>query len=263
MLSVNINIDPKSEEDLNNTLEFIHCLLCMLKDFERGGLSNSSSYSYQKGFDASKGDSNKVAEPEEAIKMDIKENSKNQEAISEEDKLILDLENDKKDAEKKYKELEDQLREELNKSKKKDEEFSSKIKQCEDIYNKELRQKDEEILRLNKSLESYSVSFGSDDPNDKHFFEVTKNKTLEESMISSDSLYCASKTGDIYKFSINDDGPVKAAFTNIEHFFEPFCQIQDNIEGANWLNTKTVGKAKLIGSQLQIIEKVVITLIKQ
>ena len=50
MLSVNINIDPKSEEDLNNTLEFIHCLLCMLKDFERGGLSNSSSYSYQKGL---------------------------------------------------------------------------------------------------------------------------------------------------------------------------------------------------------------------
>ncbi len=241
MLSVNINIDPKSAEDLKKALEFILYQPCMLKYLERWELSNSSSYSYQKGFDASKGDSNKVAELEEAIKMHIKENSKNQEAISKKDKPILDLENDKKDAEKKYKELEDQLREELNKSKK----------------------KDEEILRLNKSLESYSVSFGSDDPNDKHFFEVTKNKTLEESMISSDSLYCASKSGDIYKFSINDNGPVKAAFTNIEHFFEPFCQIQDNIEGANWPNTKTVGKAKLIGSQLQIIEKVVITLIKQ
>ena len=194
MLSVNINIDPKSEEDLNNALEFIHRL---------------------------------------------------------------------KDPEKKCKELEDQLREELDKSEKKDEEFSSQIKQCEDIYNEKLGQKDEEILRLKKSLESYSVSFGSDDPNDLHFFVVTENKTLEESMISSDSLYCASKSGDIYKFSINYDGPVKAAFANIEQCFEPFCQIQDKIEGANYPNTKTVGKAKLIGSQLQIIEKVVITLIKQ
>ena len=194
MLSVNINIDPKSEEDLNNALEFIHRL---------------------------------------------------------------------KDPEKKCKELEDQLREELDKSEKKDEEFSSQIKQCEDIYNEKLGQKDEEILRLKKSLESYSVSFGSDDPNDLHFFVVTENKTLEESMISSDSLYFASKSGDIYKFSINYDGPVKAAFANIEQCFEPFCQIQDKIEGANYPNTKTVGKAKLIGSQLQIIEKVVITLIKQ
>ena len=142
-----------------------------------------------------------------------------------------------------------------------------KIKAIEETnkqYLTTISNKEKEIQRLMKLLESYSVSFGSDNASEKTYFEVNDSGSLEESMISSDSLYCASRCGDIFKFSINtDDGPIKNAISNIEHDLAPFCEIKDNMEGANTIHIISVGKAKLMGSQLIVSEKAVVSLIKQ
>lgn len=131
-------------------------------------------------------------------------------------------------------------------------------------YNKNLTDKDKEISRLKKMLESYSVSFGSDDPSEKIYFEVSENGTLEESMISSDSLYCASKSGSIYKFTINtDDGPIIKAISDVNRYLIPYCDIQNQIEGANTILILSIGEAKLIGGSFQVEKKAVISLTKQ
>lgn len=119
-------------------------------------------------------------------------------------------------------------------------------------YNKNLTDKDKEISRLKKMLESYSVSFGSDDPSEKIYFEVSENGTLEESMISSDSLYWASKSGSIYKFTINtDDGPIIKAISDVNRYLIPYCDIQNQIEGANTILILSIGEAKLIGDHFK------------
>lgn len=43
-----------------------------------------------------------------------------------------------------------------------------------------IKELEKKISRLKKMLESYSVSFGSDDHSEKIYFEVSENGTLEE-----------------------------------------------------------------------------------
>ena len=148
--------------------------------------------------------------------------------------------------------------------KKIEEEAKSQLETLKKEYNKNLTDKDKEISRLRKMLESYSVSFGSDDHSEKIYFEVSENGTLEESMISSDSLYWASKSGSIYKFTINtDDGPMIKAISDVNRYLIPYCDIQNQIEGANTILILSIGEAKLIGGSFQVEKKAVISLIKQ
>ena len=127
-----------------------------------------------------------------------------------------------------------------------------------------IKELEKEISRLKKMLESYSVSFGSDDHSEKIYFEVSENGTLEESMISSESLYWASKSGSIYKFTINtDDGPMIKAISDVNRYLIPYCDIQNQIEGANTILILSIGEAKLIGGSFQVEKKAVISLIKQ
>ena len=117
-----------------------------------------------------------------------------------------------------------------------------------------IKELEKEISRLKKMLESYSVSFGSDDHSEKIYLEVSENGTLEESMISSDSLYWASKSGSIYKFT---------AISDVNRYLIPYCDIQNQIEGANTILILSIGEAKLIGGSFQVEKKAVISLIKQ
>ena len=122
-----------------------------------------------------------------------------------------------------------------------------------------IKELEKKISRLKKMLESYSVSFGSDDHSEKIYFEVSENGTLEESMISSDSLYWASKSGSIY----TDDGPMIKAISDVNRYLIPYCDIQNQIEGANTILILSIGEAKLIGGSFQVEKKAVISLIKQ
>lgn len=263
MFAVTINIDPQNTADLTWALDFIQNLPAMSRAKEKYDSSTCTTFSSQRSINNSTDLNEKVAELEKDIERHRKENEKNQKEIQQKSDSISELVKDKSDSDKKYKELEEKLQNELNKSEKKEENFNLQLKSTEESFNRKLQQKDEEIKKLKKLLESYSVSFGSDDPSEKIYFEVTKDNTLEESMISSDSLYCANKCGEYYKFTINNDGPMKAATSNIDILIEPFCTIQDRIEGANAITIVSVGNAKLIGSSLQIIEKAVVSLIKQ
>ena len=95
-----------------------------------------------------------------------------------------------------------------------------------------IKELEKKISRLKKMLESYSVSFGSDDH--------------------------------IYKFTINtDDGPMIKAISDVNRYLIPYCDIQNQIEGANTILILSIGEAKLIGGSFQVEKKAVISLIKQ
>ena len=191
--------------------------------------------------------------------------------MKEKEEKIIELDNALKQNDERFNEEKQKLTQEtldaLDKAEKIEEDAKQKIKAIEETnkqYLTTISNKEKEIQRLMKLLESYSISFGSDNASEKTYFEVNDSGSLEESMISSDSLYCASRCGDIFKFSINtDDGPIKNAISNIEHDLAPFCEIKENMEGANTIHIISVGKAKLMGSQLIVSEKAVVSLIKQ
>lgn len=269
MFDVNIKVDPQNSSDMQRALEFILNQPCMSRFKET--YYNKSSYLAGNLAGNSRNNQeliDKIKELEKEIQMHQKENEKNQKLLSEKDVEIenlqqsLQMQTKKFDEEKKkdsdeYKKLEDDFLKSLNENEKKEEILKKE-------YNKNLSDKDKEISRLRKMLESYSVSFGSDDPSEKIYFEVSENGTLEESMISSDSLYWASKSGSIYKFTINiDDGPMIKAISDVNRYLIPYCDIQNQMEGANTIQIISIGEAKLMVGSFQVEKKAVISLIKQ
>lgn len=269
MFEVNIKVDPQNSSDMQRALEFIINQSCMSRYKERD--YNKSSYLAGNLAGYSRNNQElieKIKELEKDIQMHQKENEKNQKILSEKNAEIenlqqsLQMQTKKFDEEKKkdsdeYKKLKDDFLKSLNENEKKEEILKKE-------YNKNLSDKDKEISRLRKMLESYSVSFGSDDPSEKIYFEVSENGTLEESMISSDSLYWASKSGSIYKFTINiDDGPMIKAISDVNRYLIPYCDIKYKMEGANTIQIFSIGEAKLMMGSFQVEKKAVISLIKQ
>ena len=253
MFGVTINIDPHNSKNIKKALKFILDQPCMSKQREAYNqiISNSSQ----------------LVNETELQKL----NTELKDIIKEKEERIIELNNILKQNNERFNEEKEKLKQEtfdaLKKAEKIQREAEQQIKTIEEInkqYITKIDNKEKEIQKLMKSLENYSVSFGSDDISRKTYFEISDSGSLEESMISSDSLYCASRCGDIFKFSINtDDGPIKNAILNIEHDLAPFCEIKDNMEGANTIHIISVGKAKLMGSQLIVLEKAVVSLLKQ
>lgn len=270
MFGVTINIDPHNSLDLENALKFILNQPCMSKQREAYNqiISNTSQL-------VNETELQKLITENDELKDIIKEkeieNERKDSLLKEQEEKIIELNSVLEQNNERFNEEKDKLIQEtldaLNKAEKIQEDAEQQIKKIEETnkqYIEIISNKEKEIQRLMKSLESYSVSFGSDNASEKTYFEVNDSGSLEESMISSASLYCASRSGDILKFSINtDDGPIKNAISNIGHYLTPFCEIKDNMEGANTIHIISVGKAKLMGSQLIVLEKAVVSLIKQ
>lgn len=270
MFGVTINIDPHNSMDFEKALKFILDQPCMSKQREayKQITSNPSQW-------VNKTELEKLITENNELKNIIKnkeiENERKDSSLKEKEEKIIELDNALKQNDERFNEEKQKLIQEtldaLDKAEKIEEDAEQKIKAIEETnkqYLTTISNKEKEIQRLMKLLESYSVSFGSDNASEKTYFEVNDSGSLEESMISSDSLYCASRCGDIFKFSINtDDGPIKNAISNIEHDLAPFCEIKDNMEGANTIHIISIGKAKLMGSQLIVSEKAVVSLIKQ
>lgn len=248
MFEVNIKVDPQNSSDMQHALEFILNHPCMSRFKET--YYNKSSYLTGNLAGNSRNNQeliDQIKKLEKEIQMHQKENEKNQKLLSDKDAEIEKLQQSLEEQTKKF-----------------DEENKKQLETLKKEYNKNLTDKDKEISRLKKMLESYSVSFGSDDPSEKIYFEVSENGTLEESMISSDSLYWASKSGSIYKFTINtDDGPIIKAISDVNRYLIPYCDIQNQIEGANTILILSIGEAKLIGGSFQVEKKAVISLTKQ
>lgn len=261
MFEVNINVNPQSCADMQRALEFILNQPCMIKFKEQYSNGASCPTGIQVGSNANL---QKIQELEKEIQMHQKENEKNQKLLSDKDDEIEKIQQLVQKQTKNSKELEDELLKALDAKEKIEEESKSQLETLRKEYSKSLNKKDEEISRLKKKLESYSISFGSDDPSEKIYFEVSENGTLEESTISSDSLYYASKSGDIYKYTINtDNGPTSEAVKDINRYLTPYCNIKVKMEGANTIQIVSVGKAKLMVGAVEVIEKAVISLIKQ
>lgn len=269
MFEVNIKVDPQNFSDMQRALDFIINQPCMSRSKDR--YYNNSSYLAGNLAGNSRNNqefNDKIKELEKEIQMHKKENEKNQKLLSDKDVEIEKLqqsleeqtkkfdEEKKKDSDK-YKKLEKDFFNSLEENEKKEEILKKE-------YNKNLSDKDKEISCLKRMLESYSVCFGADDPSEKIYFEVSENGTLEESMISSDSLYWASKSGSIYKFTINtDDGPMIKAISDVNRYLIPYCDIQNQMEGANTIRIISIGEAKLLMGSFQVEKKAVISLIKQ
>ena len=116
----------------------------------------------------------------------------------------------------------------------------------------------DKIKELEKEIQKHKKE------NEKNQKLLSENGTLEESMISSDSLYWASKSGSIYKFTINtDDGPMIKAISDVNRYLIPYCDIQNQMEGANTIQIISIGEAKLMMGSFQVEKKAVISLIKQ
>ena len=272
MFEVNIKVDPQNSSDMQHALEVILNQPCISRFKET--YYNKSSYLTGNLAGNSRNNQeliDQIKKLEKEIQMHQKENEKNQKLLSDKDaeieKLQQSLEEQTKkidEENKKNNELESGRVKALDEKVKIEEESKKQLETLKKEYNKNLTDKDKEISRLKKMLESYSVSFGSDDPSEKIYFEVSENGTLEESMISSDSLYCASKSGSIYKFTINtDDGPIIKAISDVNRYLIPYCDIQNQIEGANTILILSIGEAKLIGGSFQVEKKAVISLTKQ
>lgn len=269
MFEVNIKVEPQNLSDMQRALEFILNQPCMSK-FKETYYNNSS---YHTGNLAGNSRNNqefidRIKELEKEIQMHQKENEKNQKLLSDKDAEIEKYqqslveqtkkfdEEKKKDSDK-YKKLENDYFNSLNENEKKEEILKKE-------FDKNLSDKDKEISRLRKMLESYSVCFGADEPSEKIYIEISDNGTLEESMISSDSLYWASKSGSIYKFAINtDNGPMIKAISDVNRYLIPYCDIQNQMEGANTIQIISIGEAKRTGGSFQVEKKAVISLIKQ
>lgn len=274
MFGININVDPKNMSDMQQALEFILNQPCMSRFKESFMNRPSNPVGTQSSSVELQHLNDKIHKLVKEIEMHQKENEKNQELLSDKDADIAKLNHNMQEQVKKINEeykkisennenLKSELLKSLKENEKKEEDAKRDLQTLEIGYKKKLDDKDKEIYRLRKMLESYSVSFGSDDPSEKNYFEVSENGSLEESMISSDSLYCASRSGDTYKFTINtEDGPIIKAISDINKYLAPFCEIQNQMEGANTIQIVSIGKAKLMGT-LQVIEKAVISLIKQ
>lgn len=270
MFGVTINIDPHNSMDFEKALKFILDQPCMSKQREAYNQITSNPSQW-----VNKTELQKLITENNELKNIIKnkeiENERKDSALKEKEEKIIELNSALKQNDERFNEEKEKLIQEthdaLDKAKKIQEDADQRIKAIEETnkqYLTTISNKEKEIQRLIKLLESYSVSFGSDNASEKTYFEVNDSGSLEESMISSDSLYCASRCGDIFKFSINtDDGPIKNAISNIEHDLAPFCEIKDKMEGANTIHIISVGKAKLMGSQLIVSEKAVVSLIKQ
>lgn len=156
------------------------------------------------------------------------------------------------------------------------EELKKQREQENNEKEKALREKDEKIFELEeelkenkKTLEEYkeklercSISCGSDNPNETIYFKVSKS-SLEKSTISSKSLYCAKREGDIYKFEINIDGPILKAISNPECDLRPYCEIIYQDKEPNTIKTDTIGQFQMVGSDITVVDKARIKLIKQ
>ena len=273
MVSFTINFDPSNQNDYNRVLEYILSQPCMSKQREAIKRMNSSINNVNsQEVQSLKYD---IREQNEIIKRHEKENEQKEQRLRDQETQILSL---KKSLDQKTNEfkaekdkLEKNLYDALEEVKKVQVEKESKLNQAnkklgelEQQFKSNLSEKDREIRKLRKQLENYSVSFGTDDPSEKIYFGVSENGSLEESMISSISLYCANRKGDIYRFSVNtEDGPIKNAISNYEHLLLPFCEIIIKEEAANTIHIDSVGQARVVGSQLNIITKAKISLIKQ
>ena len=205
---------------------------------------------------------NKLKELEDALKRQQDETIKQTEKIEKKDKAIEDLKNELSKFKKDSQENEETLNKMIAEAEEKFQKAEKDIEQLKANHTSEIAEKDQEINELKKMLESYSVSFGADDPSEKKYFKVNDGILTETTIVKSSS-YCASKKGDFYKFAINYYGPIKAACDNVELYLEPFCEIVERTEGANFIALHEIGTAKYNGSGLQVIEKAKISLIKQ
>lgn len=266
---MNITIDPSNANDCELALKFIlqQPNMKQYADIFNQSQRNGTNL----GTENTKQSTDEISELKKEIDRQHKKITENNEKI-----LFLKKENDD------YKlkihtceEREKELRDTISKN---ETEHKSEIKKCKDECSsslettrrekekliREIDSKEQEINKLKKLLESYSVSFGSDDPNEKIFFEVSEEGHLTETCIESDSLYYACKTDEHYRYSINtENGPIKKACDNIELYLAPYCEIVDSVNDANFIQMIKVGTAKFHNTKFEVIQKVKIKLIKQ
>lgn len=216
----------------------------------------------------SNGDSEKdrtIRELNEEIKRHVKENASNTDKIS---KLELELNKAKEHAKlaeeeskdktkkieqlteehaKKYAELRRDFQEEINKLKEeKDKQISSLNKQVDD---------------LSKKISVYEPLFAGDVSSDK-FFKI-EGPILGETM-ADDAPFIGKVNIDgnaIFQFNA-EKGPHKYFSQNISEL-ENFCDVIDNIDGANHIGLDTWGKGKFRNGTLVITEKSKIKLTRE
>lgn len=221
-----INFDPKNIEDL----EIISKMISSLQD-----VSTFCENSLQNANNLPEIENNQ--ELEELKKQREQENNEKEQSLKEKDERINELEEKIREDKKKFEEEKEELKEKL-------------------------RSKNDKITELKEKLEICSISFGSDNPNEIAYFKVS-GFSLEQSAIASISLYRATREGDIYKFEINTDGPILSAISNFEHDLNPFCDINHQDSEANTIKTVSIGKFRMVGSNITEIVKAKILLIKQ
>lgn len=238
MIKADIRIDLKNGEKLKKLLEFILSWPCISKEKEEYDQIESLDAENKKYKDT-------IKELNIEIDLHIDENKKNQDSVSDKDRKISEL------------------NKEIEKCKQEKKQLENEIQQNFCTYKKNIEELNKEITKLKEMLENYPVSYGTDNPSDKLFFEVTDNKILEQSMISKNSLYYAQKNGELYELAINTEYPMKKAISNCDYYISPFCDIQVEMSEANTISIKSFGKANLIGSQLKVIEKPKVSLIKR
>lgn len=183
--------------------------------------------------------------------------------LKEEYDLLL---SDKKEKEDLISTLED-----INKELEKDlcgklEELSSLQKELHDIKteNSNLKVEKEQLAKkgeeMNKQLANYSLSHGVDDSNDLKYFMVEAH-ALEETK-RHNAPYTANRDGDKYKYRFNENGPMIDACKERLTLLDPFCDIISSTEEANHIKHIAMGYFEMKGSEVCIIQKCKVELIK-
>lgn len=151
----------------------------------------------------------------------------------------------------------------------------SKIKNCQDENNvseNEVIQASEENNvgndikeEVTKNVSSTDISIVKLNESQIEYYKVTDGK-LSETTTKALALYILNKIdAENFEVRINDNysSPIEA-IKNKNSYLIPFCDItEDSDENSNFIETVTPGKAIKIGSDVQIVNKVKVKLIRR
>ena len=250
MGQIQYSFDPTRPYEIKDLFDLLH------KFYPEIPADPKSFYKQNSSADSEK--DSKIRELNETIKRHEKENEKN-------NKKIDSLREKLKEAEELSKMASDQNKKLIDENAEKETKLRTEFKT---EINKIKEEKEKEIASLNKQIESYvkklaiyEPTLNGDTGNDK-FFRIDKSN-LEETF-SSDAPFIGKvdvEGNAIFNFNV-ERGQHKYYAQNV-YELENYCEIIENIEGANHIGLGEWGKGKFHDGLLVVTQKAKIKLVRE